>query len=89
VSDVCRACKAPILWAITKDGKRAPITADPTPNGNVLVYRDRLKALASSLPADTLHARTFAGFALDELRAQEVPMRLNHFADCPEADTFR
>lgn len=89
MSDVCRACKAPLIWAITKDGKRAPITAEPKPNGNVLVYRDRLKALASGMPEDTLHSRTFAGFALAELRAQEVPLRLNHFADCPNREDFQ
>ena len=76
----CRGCGAEIVWAITLDAKRAPIRKDPRPDGNVLIFRDpRL---------GTLQARTFAGFVLDELRDQGVPMRLNHFADCPERERF-
>ena len=76
----CRGCGAEIVWAITLDAKRAPIVKAPSPDGNVLIFRH---------PAmGTIQARTFAGFALDELRDQGVPLRLNHFADCPAAASF-
>jgi hypothetical protein len=81
MSDVCRACKAPLIWAITKDGKRAPITREPKPDGNVLVFR--------TVTPGPVQARVFAGLALDELREQGVPLRLNHFADCPNREDFQ
>lgn len=31
----CASCGAPITWAITPAGKRMPVDAEPTPNGNV------------------------------------------------------
>jgi hypothetical protein len=81
MSDVCRACKAPLIWAITKDGKRAPITREQSPNGNVLVFR--------TVTPGPVQARTFAGMVLMELQAEGVPLRLNHFADCPNAEDFQ
>lgn len=79
MGDHCKACNAPLIWAITKDGKRAPITRMPTADGNVLIWPSQ----------GTVQARVFAGFALEELRAEGVPLRLNHFADCPKADAFK
>jgi hypothetical protein len=31
----CRSCGAPITWAITDQGKRMPLDAEPNPAGNV------------------------------------------------------
>jgi hypothetical protein len=75
----CRACGVEMIWAFTRDARRAPITRSPSDAGNVLVFRDE---------RGVVQARTFAGFALDELRAQGVPLRMNHFADCPQAEEF-
>lgn len=79
MSDTCRGCGAPVLWTITHDGKRAPITAEPSQAGTVLVFRQ----------GDGVQSRTFAGEVLAGLRAAGVPLRLNHFADCPQAGSFR
>jgi hypothetical protein len=38
MSDACRSCKAPIIWLEhVRTGKRAPIDAAPTPEGNIVV----------------------------------------------------
>lgn len=33
----CRSCGAPITWAITDNGKRIPLDAEPAPNGNLIL----------------------------------------------------
>jgi hypothetical protein len=77
-SDRCEACQKPLVWAVTKTGRTAPVELDPHPEGNVLVFRVESR----------IECRTAAGFALDWLREQGVPLRLNHFASCPQADRF-
>jgi hypothetical protein len=76
----CRACRAPLIGAMTAAGRVAPITMEAKENGNVLVFVDA---------EAVLQARTFTGEALAELRRQGVPLKLNHFADCPQAARFR
>jgi hypothetical protein len=44
----CRGCFARIRWAITVNGRRQAINADPDPGGNLAVFRDH---------TDTLKAR--------------------------------
>ena len=38
--ETCRGCLARIRWAITVNGKRQAVNADPDPTGNLAVYRD-------------------------------------------------
>lgn len=78
MSDECRSCGEPLLWAITSSGSRAPLCAKPSDDGNVLVWRIR----------GEVRCATASGSTLDWLREAGVPLRLNHFANCPEADTF-
>jgi hypothetical protein len=78
--DTCEACGAPLIWALSRSGRPSPITKDPKPNGNVLLHRDAERRLiAVALPTDLA----------EQLRALDVPLRLVHFADCPEAARFR
>jgi len=78
----CSSCGARLIWAQhSKTKKPAPITADPKDNGNVLVFR----SWPEGEPTYTLLSPTLAGL----LRKAEVPLRLNHFADCPYAETHK
>lgn len=74
----CDACGKPLIAARTKDGKLAPVTADVQLGGNVLVFQ-----------LTGVECRTFGGKVLEKLHAEGVPLRLNHFADCPQADRFK
>lgn len=31
----CRSCGAQVLWTVTHKGKRMPVDAEPTPDGNL------------------------------------------------------
>jgi hypothetical protein len=74
----CRRCPAEIVWLRhATTGKRAPIDAQPDPNGNIEV----------DLEAGTY--RIVSAAELGEARAIGLPLHLNHFATCPAAQEFR
>jgi hypothetical protein len=75
----CEACEAPLIACLTKAGKVAPIVFNPSDEGNVLVFRKD----------GDLHCRTFGGDTLAKLHEEGVPLRTNHFADCPERERFK
>ena len=75
-------CGQQLVAARTRSGRIAPITVDPKEEGNVLLFR-------SPAEGAELSCRNLSGPALEGLREQEVPLRLNHFATCPIADRFR
>lgn len=37
MGDACRSCGAPIRWAITENGHRAPLDAQPHAEGNLRI----------------------------------------------------
>jgi hypothetical protein len=76
----CSACGQALTWALTAAGKTAPINTNPSDNGNVLILAPR--DLGQKL------AITLSGISLDLARKHSLPLHLNHFADCPEADQF-
>src|SRR4051812_8544845 len=77
----CEACGAALIGARTKAGKCAPIEYQPDQHGNTLLFRADDGVLSSAV----------VGIATisDWLRGQGVPLRLNHFASCPQAARFR
>lgn len=72
-----------MVGALSRKGNVQAITLEPKPNGNVLLFKARAVGMG-----EVLQCRTFAGFALDEMRAQGVPLRLDHHVDCPDAARF-
>jgi hypothetical protein len=80
----CEGCGAKIVGA-TKvgepDGTVAPITGLPAENGNVLLWRDVEDGGATYAVVGNVRTAEY-------LRALGVPLRLNHFADCPERRRF-
>lgn len=78
--NACSACGQALTWALTPAGKRAPINTDPSDTGNVLILQPR--NLTEKL------AITLSGPTLNLARASGLPLHLNHFADCPDADRF-
>lgn len=43
-TNVCRHCRAPIFFAITKNGKRMPIDPEPNDGGNVNLLQELTQA---------------------------------------------
>lgn len=82
----CRACKAPLIWAVTAaNGKPIPVDPEPRDDGNLeLGRRVPLKGGGSALLATVID--------LDQLPLFELetpPRYVSHFATCPDADRFR
>jgi hypothetical protein len=79
VSDHCEACGTPLIWAHTPAGAKAPIVADPSDDGNVLLLRhSELGVLAVQLTKDML----------TDARRRGIQLRANHFATCPNRAQF-
>lgn len=75
----CQACGVEMIGGLTLQGKVAPVEAEPSAGGNVLLQRH----------ADgTVAAVTFGNDTADALRQRGVELRLNHFASCPERERF-
>jgi hypothetical protein len=87
--EVCASCKAPVIWAMTENGKRMPVDAEPVESGTILLSHRRL-----GQPPVAIYQRSMD---IEELRVQherspqEGPLRLftSHFAHCPNADKHR
>lgn len=79
----CRSCGASIHWAITAEGKRMPLDANPDPNGNLVASRKKVGA------GEELHVRAF----MPGLELNPDGTRRNrwasHFKTCPQADAHR
>lgn len=72
----CKSCGASILWAKTDTGKSMPVDAEPTDDGNVLLYRT-----PRGLQAVVMGARTEP-----DPRASR---HHTHFETCPQAQEHR
>ena len=74
MSDRCRTCKAPIVWAVSENGKWMPLDATPNPRGEWRLFGDAPRA--DYVPADR--------------RAELADQLLvAHWATCPHADDHR
>jgi hypothetical protein len=80
MADACTACGCRLVWALTPTGARAPIERDPSPAGNVLIL---------DVSHIGLMAVTLSKEGLQLVRDHGLPLRLNHFASCPEKEQFR
>jgi hypothetical protein len=76
--EMCRACQAPIVWATTSAGKNMPVDAEPSDDGNVLLFPTvdhKVIAIAMGKREATMS------------KAKE--RYKSHFATCPSAASFR
>lgn len=69
----CRSCSAPIVWARTSSEKLMPVDPEPTPDGNLVLFRDY---------ADEWRVQVVGG-------ADDRPRHRPHFATCPDAEGWR
>jgi hypothetical protein len=71
------SCTAQIRRAYTLAGKRMPLDPDPVPDANVVIRRD---------DTGDIRAHVLAGH---DLRDDDEPTWLPHFATCPNSPEFR
>ena len=83
----CRCGEALIASPNSKTGNLAPITVEPKDNGNVLLYR--VETPEGPEPAEVQHTVIGKAEVREYLHERHVPLRLNHFADCPLANQFQ
>jgi hypothetical protein len=77
VSDFCRSCTAPVMWLTNeKTGKRAPIDAEPAPDGNIVVF-------------DALSYQVIGGTERQDAIDEGFPLHLNHYVTCPQAAAWK
>ena len=69
----CGSCDAPIRWALTVNGKRIPLDAEPVADGNIV------------LRSGIAHIEKTAALDLDGGGARYV----SHFATCPNSQQHR
>lgn len=81
--DNCRACRAPVRWAITNNGKRSPLDDEPSREGNVALL------MAQGERSTIDFAVVLTGQALARCQQEGVLLRTPHFATCPRAGEFR
>ncbi len=73
----CRSCHAPVRWAVTANGKRIPVDADPmAEGGNLLLSLD-----------DPPTATVVDPGAL--MLVDDGKRFVSHFVTCPDADEHR
>lgn len=76
VTEPCRSCAAPVIWAVTTRGKAMPVDAVTDADGNlVLEARVDGPPLARVLPVAKRFGRR--------------DLRMSHFVACPQADQWR
>ena len=72
--DHCRSCGAEIIWTETNTGKRMPVDADVTANGNIMLgLRANMPPLARVIPKQLVEL----------LHAELTYLYESHFIRCP------
>lgn len=74
----CRSCSAPIVWAVTENGKRIPLDAEAV----VLIPTGAFRLVDGG--------EDFGGSYCDvAVSVKAEALYVSHFATCPNADAHR
>lgn len=71
--DACRACKAPIVWALTAKDRRIPLDPTPSATGNIVRTEEKPGVYRAAVVASGSQAALYTA----------------HFVTCPSANRFR
>jgi hypothetical protein len=80
----CRSCGAEIVWAVTTEGRRMPVDAQPVDGGNLL-----LTPADHRRPAGEPTATVVGKRAQPTLFGDDGPRYVSHFVTCPDAARHR
>lgn len=81
MAEVCKTCRAPIVWSLTPAGARAPIDLEPVEGGTVLL----LAPTGFGGPLSVVLSKN----ALEVARGNRLPLRMSHWASCPDREAWR
>jgi len=81
----CRSCGAPVVWAVTPEGRRMPVDAEPVDGGNVLLSPNPTGSQDRYAPVATVVGKRVQA----SLFGDDGPRYVSHFATCPNADLHR
>jgi hypothetical protein len=73
--DACRSCSAPIVWCVSERGARAPMNAEPSPDGTFALREEGSVVIAT--------------FVRSEHVGPGRPLHTSHFAVCPDKARWR
>lgn len=77
----CGSCRAEVIWTVTAaTGKRMPVDAEPTPDGNVV-----LAAPTTRSGAPVSYAAQVGALLIEDDGVRFT----SHFATCPNANEHR
>lgn len=80
MAETCSGCGAAVVWALTPSGGKSPLDREPAETGNVMLIRvDHIGLMAITLSKEGLQLA----------RDHGLPLRLSHFATCPEREQFQ
>lgn len=77
--NLCKTCQAPIIWTVTVKGKRMPVDAEESPDGNVQLH----------YAGDSIKAQVLAAHKLHIARLSGARLHLSHFVTCAQAAQHR
>jgi hypothetical protein len=77
-TEPCGSCEAPVIWALTINGRRMPVDPEVTKSGNV-VLTDRTH----------LHRPPLATVLAAAKRFGRRDLRQSHFVTCPHSTMWR
>ena len=81
----CRSCGAAVYFAKTATGSTMPVDAEPSPRGNVQLRLRNGEVHAAVLDQEQAERLRLAA----EVLGSPLPLRLSHFATCPNASSWR
>ena len=82
---LCRSCKAEIVWAISEQGKPAPVDAQPVAGGTILLRHLEVGQPPVAHVTSAEERTELAGVTGPE----PFVLFVSHFATCPSAAQWR
>jgi len=85
--NACRACNAPMVWAVTPAGKRQPFDQEPTESGTYLLSHEQQGKPPVARYQDSAARETLRRQAAT--RGETLKLFVPHHATCPERARFK
>ncbi len=82
----CRSCGASIVWTVTEKGKKMPVDAEPTLDGNIVLIHKEVGKPPIARYEDKREKATRQDERIDPAARTRF---ISHFVTCPQAKKWR